>query len=105
MKCGARIDAAGASDWIHIRGRIDRIDRSAAGTVEHAAIPVMKEQHSGSIVFVKKFAPETRGRTLEVASDTDTELHEVAAELLARLQLGRRRSATKSATRSRAATG
>src|SRR5512133_254400 len=30
-----------------------------------------------------------RGRTLAVATDTDTELHEVAAELLARLQLGR----------------
>jgi DNA polymerase-4 len=35
------------------------------------------------------FRTITRGRTLAVATDTDTELHEVAAELLARLQLGR----------------
>src|SRR5919202_4812165 len=35
------------------------------------------------------FRTITRGRTLEVATDTDTELHEVAGELLARLQLGR----------------
>jgi DNA polymerase IV len=35
------------------------------------------------------FRTITRGRTLVVATDTDTELHEVAAELLARLQLGR----------------
>jgi DNA polymerase-4 len=35
------------------------------------------------------FRTITRGRTLAVATDTDTDLHEVAAELLARLQLGR----------------
>jgi DNA polymerase-4 len=35
------------------------------------------------------FRTITRGRTLAVAIDTDTDLHEVAAELLARLQLGR----------------
>jgi DNA polymerase-4 len=35
------------------------------------------------------FRTITRGRTLAVATDTDTELHEVARELLARLQLGR----------------
>jgi DNA polymerase-4 len=35
------------------------------------------------------FRTITRGRTLAVATDTDHELHEVAAELLARLQLGR----------------
>src|SRR4029453_10292307 len=35
------------------------------------------------------FRTITRGRTLAVVTDTDTELHEVAAELLARLQLGR----------------
>ena len=35
------------------------------------------------------FRTITRGRTLEVAADTDTELHEVAGELLRRLQLGR----------------
>jgi DNA polymerase IV len=35
------------------------------------------------------FRTITRGRTLAVATDTDTELHEVAGELLARLQLGR----------------
>ena len=35
------------------------------------------------------FRTITRGRTLAVATDTDSELHEVAGELLARLQLGR----------------
>src|SRR5829696_3059947 len=35
------------------------------------------------------FRTITRGRTLAVATDTDTELHQVAAELLARLGLGR----------------
>jgi DNA polymerase-4 len=35
------------------------------------------------------FRTITRGRTLAVATDTDTELHEVAGELLRRLQLGR----------------
>jgi DNA polymerase IV len=35
------------------------------------------------------FRTITRGRTLAAATDTDHELHEVAAELLARLQLGR----------------
>ena len=35
------------------------------------------------------FRTITRGRTLAVATDTDTDLHEVAADLLARLQLGR----------------
>jgi DNA polymerase-4 len=35
------------------------------------------------------FRTITRGRTLAVATDTDTELHEVAGDLLARLQLGR----------------
>ena len=35
------------------------------------------------------FRTITRGRTRAVATDTDHELHEVAAELLARLQLGR----------------
>jgi DNA polymerase IV len=35
------------------------------------------------------FRTITRGRTLAVATDTDNELHEVAGELLARLQLGR----------------
>jgi DNA polymerase-4 len=35
------------------------------------------------------FRTITRARTLPDATDTDTELHEVAAELLARLQLGR----------------
>jgi DNA polymerase IV len=35
------------------------------------------------------FRTITRGRTLAVATDTDTELHEVAGELLARLRLGR----------------
>ena len=35
------------------------------------------------------FRTITRGRTLPAATDTDTDLHEVAAELLARLQLGR----------------
>src|ERR687897_307195 len=35
------------------------------------------------------FRTITRGRTLAVATDTDTELHQVAGELLARLQLGR----------------
>src|SRR5215218_557235 len=35
------------------------------------------------------FRTITRARTLAVVTDTDTELHEVAAELLARLQLGR----------------
>ena len=35
------------------------------------------------------FRTITRGRTLAVAVDTDTELHQVAGELLARLQLGR----------------
>jgi DNA polymerase-4 len=35
------------------------------------------------------FRTITRGHTLAVATDTDTDLHEVAAELLARLQLGR----------------
>jgi nucleotidyltransferase/DNA polymerase involved in DNA repair len=35
------------------------------------------------------FRTITRGRTLAVATDTDHELHEVAAELLRRLQLGR----------------
>ncbi len=35
------------------------------------------------------FRTITRGRTLAVATDTDHELHEVAADLLARLQLGR----------------
>jgi len=39
--------------------------------------------------FTDGFRTITRGRTLAVATDTDTELHEVAAELLARLQLGR----------------
>jgi DNA polymerase-4 len=35
------------------------------------------------------FRTITRGRTLAVATDTDTDVHEVAADLLARLQLGR----------------
>src|SRR5215218_1351016 len=35
------------------------------------------------------FRTITRGRTLAVATDTDTELHAVAGDLLARLQLGR----------------
>ncbi|HYJ71081.1 MAG TPA: DNA polymerase IV, partial [Actinomycetota bacterium] len=35
------------------------------------------------------FRTITRGRTLAVAVDTDTDLHQVAGELLARLQLGR----------------
>ncbi|MDP9207480.1 MAG: DNA polymerase IV [Actinomycetota bacterium] len=35
------------------------------------------------------FRTITRGRTLAVATDTDSELHQVAGELLARLQLGR----------------
>src|SRR5215217_3940157 len=35
------------------------------------------------------FRTITRGRTLAVATDTDTELHEVAGDLLARLGLGR----------------
>jgi DNA polymerase-4 len=35
------------------------------------------------------FRTITRGRTLAVATDTDTELHQVASELLERLQLGR----------------
>jgi DNA polymerase IV len=39
--------------------------------------------------FADGFRTITRGRTLAVATDTDTELHEVAAGLLARLQLGR----------------
>jgi DNA polymerase-4 len=39
--------------------------------------------------FADGFRTITRGRTLAVATDTDTELHEVAAELLVRLQLGR----------------
>jgi DNA polymerase-4 len=39
--------------------------------------------------FAEDFRTITRGRTLAVATDTDTELHGVAAELLAGLQLGR----------------
>ncbi|HSO54903.1 MAG TPA: DNA polymerase IV [Actinomycetes bacterium] len=35
------------------------------------------------------FRTITRGRTLAVATDTDSELHQIAGELLARLQLGR----------------
>jgi DNA polymerase IV len=35
------------------------------------------------------FRTITRGRTLPAATDTDTDLHEVAGDLLARLQLGR----------------
>ena len=35
------------------------------------------------------FRTITRARTLAVATDTDTELHQVAGELLERLQLGR----------------
>src|ERR671913_1138475 len=35
------------------------------------------------------FRTITRGRTLAAATDTDTDLHEVAGDLLARLQLGR----------------